>query len=210
MNYKFRNHIKDNPFITTFVSKSNKIIYLRPGRTAGTDITNSIRGSGNNDFEEVSRPYFFQNGTNEWLENITDDEVRDYFKFTFVRNPFTRLISAWNGFVRKGSVSRDFKSFVVDRGPGHLLYENGEFSNDHWFPQCNYAQFPDGEMIVDFVGKFEQLKSDTEKLTKMIKFNGIAIKQNVVNSHREHYQNGLQNIVSNIYKKDLELFNYEF
>ena len=58
MSHKFRNHIKSNIYITTFVSEIDKVIYTRPGRTAGTDITRAL-GVG---VKEVSRPYFFKKG----------------------------------------------------------------------------------------------------------------------------------------------------
>ena len=68
MNYKFKNHIKNNPYLTTLVSKTNKVIYMKVGRTAGTDIHNELRRIG---VDEVSLPYFRGNGSNDWVENIT-------------------------------------------------------------------------------------------------------------------------------------------
>ena len=105
---------------------------------------------------------------------------------------------------------KDFELFVIERGPGHLLYENGDFTNDHWFPQFNYVQYSNGQNFIDFIGKFENLKNDTDKLAgKVTSFSGINVR-GIDTTYKEYYKNGLQNIVSNIYKKDLELFNYEF
>jgi chondroitin 4-sulfotransferase 11 len=213
VSYKFKNHINDNPYVTTFVSEGSKIIHLRPGRTAGISMT-SYMSSLN--VIEVSKPYFLGNGINEWVENITDEEVKnDYFVFTFVRNPFDRLISAWNMFVYKGKVESNFEKFIKDRGVGHLLYEDGKFTNDHWFPQSYYVEYEDGESFVDFTGKFENLKEDWPKVAK--KFN---INQNLYNVfldnqsnhdyYRNYYTEELVSIVSDVYKRDLELFDYEF
>ena len=207
MSHKFRNHIKSNIYTTTFVSEIDKVIYTRPGRTAGTDITRAL-GVG---VKEVSRPYFFKKGTDSWLENITDEEIDKYFKFTFVRNPFSRLVSAWRAFASRGKVNKNFESFVIERGVGHLLYENGEFTNDHWFPQFNYVQYSNGQNFIDFVGKFENLKNDTDRLARKVKsFTGIGEIRDIDTTYKEYYKNGLENIVANIYKKDLELFGYEF
>ena len=206
MSCKFRDHIKNNIYTTTFVSEIDKVIYTRPGRTAGTAITRAL----GEEVEEVSRPYFFKEGTDNWLENITDEEIDKYFKFTFVRNPFSRLVSAWKAFASRGKVSKNFESFVIERGVGHLLYENGEFTNDHWFPQFNYVQYSDGQNFIDFVGKFENLKNDTDRLAgKVTSFSGIGVR-GIDTTYKKYYKNGLEDIVANIYKKDLELFGYEF
>ena len=75
---------------------------------------------------------------------------------------------------------------------------------------------PDKEIIVTGCasqlekGLFENLKNDTDKLAgKVTSFSGINVR-GIDTTYKEYYKNGLQNIVSNIYKKDLELFNYEF
>ena len=209
MSHKFRNHIKNNVYLTTFVSESNKIIYMRPGRTAGTVITLNLP-----DVVEVSRPYFFGTGSDDWLENITDEEIKsDYFVFTFVRNTFERLVSAWSAFVGRGKVNPNFEKFVKDRGVGYLLYENGTISNDHWFPQSSYVEYTDGEKFVDFIGKFENLEKDWEIVSKRI---GIErqIKKHSYRTTQEYYRlqytDELVEIISDLYKRDLELLDYEF
>ena len=69
------------------------------------------------------------------LESITDDKILlEYFIFTFVRNPFGRIYSAWRAMKSKGSVVKDFDEFILMKG-NYLLDEDGNFTNDHWFPQ---------------------------------------------------------------------------
>jgi len=210
MSSKLRNHISSNIFTTTFVSENRKFIYTRPGRTAGTSIVNSL---GKTDMEEVSRLYYYKKGTNDWLENITDSEIEnDYYKFTFVRNPFERLVSAWRAFDKNtGKVNSNFESFIRDRGVGHLLYENSEFTNDHWFPQSNYAEYSVGSPFVDYVGKFESLEKDWKKLSNEIEVNGTLTKKRYsITDYKSFYTKELVKVVSDIYKRDLELFDYGF
>ena len=212
MSYKFKNHIKNNPYLTTLVSENSKVIYMKCGRTAGTPMHNILNQIN---VVEVSRPYFFNNGSNEWLENITDEEIKnDYFVFTFVRNPFERLISGWNAFVTIGKVNNNFETFIKHNGTGgYWLYEDGSISNDHWFPQSKYVEFDDGERFTNFVGKFENLEEDWRSVSQRI---GIQdqIKKNKYRTSKEYYRSfyteELIEIVSDFYKRDLELFNYEF
>ena len=209
MNYKFREHIKKNKYTTTSVVENKKIIYMRCGRTASSSIVQNLPHC-----VEVSLPYFYGNGTNDWVENITDSEIKNnYFVFTFVRNPFDRLVSAWNMFVKKEKVKTKFSDFIESRGVGCLMYEDGTFTNDHWFPQSKYVEYDDGEKFINFVGKFENLKEDWKTLAKKYKLNKNLLFLGGKSNHkhyRQYYNNKLIKIVSEIYKRDLELFNYEF
>ena len=207
MSYNFRNHIKNNTFVTTHVYEENKFIYMRPGRSASTTIVNTIRQNNT----EVSRPYYLNKGTNEWLENITDDEIsNDYFVFTFVRNPYGRLVSAWEAFSRKKRSVSNFKEFVRGRGFLYLLHEDESFVNDHWFPLSNYAEFKDGKQFVDYIGKVENIEKDWDKIKKRICCGDTKITKTKIKPYASHYDNETLQIVSEIYKRDLELFDYEF
>ena len=211
MNYKFKNHIKNNPFLTTLVSETDKVIYMKCGRPAGTDIHRTLNQIN---VIEVSRPYYYNNGINDWVENITDEEIKsDYFTFTFVRNPFERLISAWNSFVVNGKVDNNFEKFIKNRGVGYLLYEDSSVANDHWFPQNYYVEFSDGEKFINFVGKFENLEEDWRMVGDKIGIKSKITKrqyQTTKEYYRSFYTDELIEIVSDFYKRDLELFNYEF
>jgi hypothetical protein len=213
-NYKFKNHIKNNPYLTTLVSENSKVIYMKCGRTAGTSIHSTLNQI---DVVEVSKPYFYGNGKNDWVENITDEEIKnDYFTFTFVRNPFERLISGWNAYVSSGKVESNFGKFIKHRGTGgYWLYKDGSISNDHWFPQNKYVEFSadNNERFINFVGKFENLEEDWKIVSEKI---GIQnqIRKNKYRTTKEYYRSyyteELIEIVSDFYKRDLELFNYEF
>jgi hypothetical protein len=82
--YQFKNHIKNNIFVTTHLNRVHKVIYMRPGRSASTLITRKMGG-----MEEISKPYFRKTGTNDWLENVTDYQIlHEYFSFAFFRKSF--------------------------------------------------------------------------------------------------------------------------
>ncbi len=209
MSYKFREHIKKNTYTTTCVSEDKKIIYMRCGRVGSTSIVNNLPQS-----IEVSLPYFYGNGTNDWIENITDEEIKkNYFVFTFVRNPFDRLVSAWNMFAQKNKAKPNFSDFVKERGVGCLMYEDGSFTNDHWFPQSKYVEFDDGEKFTNFIGKFESMSENWKTFAKQHKLNenllSLGGKSNH-NNYRQYYNDELIKIVSEIYQSDVELFDYEF
>jgi len=213
MSFKFRDHIKNNMFITTIFSEDKKIIYMKPGRTASTSIYRGPLQSLN--VREANLPYWKYNGTCDWLENITDEEIfNDYFIFTIVRNPFERLISAWYAFVVKNRAISDFGEFIGGRGSPYLLDENGKFNNEHWLPLHYYVEFDENNSFIDFVGKYENLNDDWKFIAEKIGASTVLpYDTNSIGKHRyyrEYYTDELVEIVSDFYKRDLELFNYEF
>ena len=76
-----------------------------------------------------------------------------YYKFSFVRNPWSRMVSFYKylGYQRRC----DFKTFLM--GP----FSNRLFEDMHWFvgPQADYL-YQGERLLVDFVGRFETLQQD--------------------------------------------------
>jgi len=106
-----------------------------------------------------------------------------------------------------------FNSFVKY----NLLDGNGEVTNVHWLPQSYYVQPTEGvDPFINFVGRFETLKEDITKLCKELNFQrDFDDLPNIDygNRHRqytEYYDDESIEIVSRIYKRDLELFGYEY
>tara|TARA_B100001093_G_scaffold479610_1_gene508751 strand:+ start:4096 stop:4782 length:687 start_codon:yes stop_codon:yes gene_type:complete len=84
---------------------------------------------------------------------ISQDLFNDYFKFTFVRNPFDRAYSFYKylGF----SEFLSFDDFILNKFKDESLISN------YWFirPQYDYI-YSNGNCLVDFIGKFENIQSD--------------------------------------------------
>lgn len=88
------------------------------------------------------------------LHYVSQALFEQYFKFTFVRNPFARAVSIYKYFGYDKRYS--FKTFAMRTLPDRLWREKG------WFvgPQVDFLCDDNGELLVDFVGKFEDLQAD--------------------------------------------------
>jgi hypothetical protein len=108
-----------------------------------------------NDNPDLGPPRLAHLKARDYVEKkwLTPLQFATYFKFTFVRNPWDRTVSFYRflGYDRRCSFSR-FVRFHLPR-----LLERKE-----WFlcPQVDYLYDEHDKLLVDFVGRFEQLADD--------------------------------------------------
>lgn len=136
------------------------------------------------------------------------------FSFSFVRNPYDRLVSAFF-YLKSGGINnydkRDSNKYIEDSNFEDFIINKLEaaFNNQQHFKPQNYW-IPNG---VSFIGRFENINEDLNKLCVElgIEYSG---KLSVTNTskHRifkEYYTDKLADIVYNLYKKDFEIFDYK-
>ncbi len=149
-------------------------------------------------------------------------EFDRYFKFTFVRNPWDRLVSAWF-FLKAGgfhagdrrwaeeNLSRwsDFNSFVQ-----HWLTREKARSWEHFRPQCDYICAEDGTPQVDFIGRYEHLEGDFARVCKQLGCRAVLAEENVRGldrgDYRSYYTAESRQIVGDVYHEDIALLGYTF
>lgn len=152
------------------------------------------------------------------LNNINWDK---YFVFAFVRNPWSRTVSNYFHFCTKkhnskgGVKKRKAAKEMFDVNPLLLTFEEfvdkiQDVNNHHWLP-CHYY-LPEDISKVDFIGRMENFEEDAAYLENNFELHFVAHKYNKTrHKHYSHYYNeDTKEIVSNMYKKDIELFNFQF
>ena len=141
-------------------------------------------------------------------------EYNDYFSWTFVRNPWDRLVSAYfNKIVDKfqsGLVSwrgkiKSFEEFILEIEKNDVI----DLKCDRHIRSL-HTFFPSN---VNFVGKFEKLQEDFNLICDKT---GIQQKELLVenksrhNHYTEYYNDETRLIVAEKYAKDIEYFGYKF
>jgi hypothetical protein len=78
--------------------------------------------------------------------------------------------------------------------------------------QTDYLTGPKGELLVDFVGRFEHLKRDVATVLSEIGIDGELPYANKSKRghYRDYYTSELREIVAERFQKDIEHFGYEF
>ena len=145
-------------------------------------------------------------------------EMMDLFKFTFVRNPFDRLVSAYH-FLKSGGINdydkkwsdthlsrfKCFEQFVIE-----WVNVKNVHSWIHFIPQYRFVTDRHKGLRVDFFGFFENLESDYNTIRSKIRMGSELKKLNTSSreDYRDYYNDKTRKIVSRVYRKDLEMFGY--
>ncbi|WP_223428188.1 sulfotransferase family 2 domain-containing protein [Tateyamaria pelophila] len=134
------------------------------------------------------------------------------FKFAFVRNPWDHAVSDyyWRNGQKKGV---SFKEFL------HLLHDPATPDPNEVRPPIitNWSVYTiDGQIVADFIGRFEKLDSDLADVSKQIGIDLVArlphskSRSNTKSkSVADHYDDQSIALVHDIYRNEIEAFGYQ-
>ena len=140
------------------------------------------------------------------IMNMNMDKWNNYFIFTFIRNPYDRIVSGWN-YVNKRNIT--FKRYM------DINLNDNSYNYWHVFmPQTRHIISYNGKIRSDFIGKFENLEDDLKIVLNRLGIKNIIHKSFVKNSKKHnnyitYYDNEVLEKVNIIIKEDLDNFDYE-
>lgn len=139
-----------------------------------------------------------------------------------MRNPYDRVVSAYH-YLKKGGGNKNdekwaskniykynsFEEFV-------LALEDLEIQNKilnwmHFTPQYKFLCDSEKNILVNFVGKFENLEEDFKKILKILsrKDKLIHINKSLHANYKKYYNDAMYKIIRDIYRDDFEIFDYD-
>lgn len=232
------------------ISHKYKVIFIHIPKVAGQSIETfflELHGLdwqnraplllGPNDNPEIGPPRLAHLRAVDYCKYhyISPDCFNDYFKFSFIRNPWSRTVS----FYRYTKYSRivAFEYFVKKVLPDLIKEQN-------WFYGSQYDfVYDENRLMIDFLGRYESLDEDFEKLCKRLDIENEGLPhinkssretknevkkmvskfkrklhrimrygKDEVNSsdYKDYYDRDLIRLVEEIYHKDIEAFEYNF
>ena len=134
-------------------------------------------------------------------EVISNEKYNNYLKFSFVRNPYERCVSAWKYNIKMGYTpsEKNLLQFVRGLNPTDI---NSKYLNQY--------DFVNG---CDFIGRFENLQEDFNTVCDKlgIPHRKLPHKNTTKHTHyTEYYDDETRSIVAEKYAKDIEYFGYEY
>jgi hypothetical protein len=150
-----------------------------------------------------------------------------YYKFAFVRNPWDRLVSEYE--YRKLQPQTTFRAFVENSFRDRDDYSD---ASRHITPQIEFLTGERGDLLVEFVGRFETLNSDFEHVARKLGLPPANLPHRNSSSGRgavarlrrlltgpapdkprpyqDYYDPELRDRVGDYYAEDVERFGYTF
>ena len=162
------------------------------------------------------------------LSELSRKPYQSYYKFVFVRNPWDRLVSFYSNKIanahegprRKDGIPKALHRFGMFRAemPFEEVVEAvlkipDSKADKHFRSLCTFIPAKRGHLLVDFVGKFENLDQDFQQVCRSIGANGGNLphrKKSNRTAYRKYYETRTAELVRNRYAKDIKLFGYEF
>ncbi|MBU8976634.1 MULTISPECIES: sulfotransferase family 2 domain-containing protein [unclassified Lysobacter] len=140
---------------------------------------------------------------------LGEEPFASYFKFAFVRNPFDRFVSYCAFMTRADGAFLKNPQQVMR----YILFQARPMQHILFQPQHTFVTDEDGTMLADHVGRVEDMQASYDAICERLGLPSATLGQ--VNSsrrggYRDYYDQALIDGVAELYRRDLELFGYEF
>jgi hypothetical protein len=190
---------------------TTKSIFIHTPKCAGVSVAQALYGNLAGGHTTL----------NEYIRIFEPKNILSYFKFSIVRNPWDRLVSAyfflkgggWGTldnelFTRELSGFKDFNDFVQR----WLCKENAMISHQVFKPQNHFILDKYEIVELDYIGRFEDLENSFKAITKSLKIESSLVfaNQSKHNVYRDYYNEKSKRIVSKVYEKDIDYLKYVF
>lgn len=194
-------------------------LFIHINKTGGTSIENALKLP-------------FRHATAlELVDYFGEAEFKKRFTFAFVRNPWSRAVSEYNFRVKSnqnnmGINKIPFESWLekiyIERDPYYLAglmkrdknnKSGTKYEPKMFQPQSSWICDGSGNLLVNFVGKFEYITTDFEQICQEIgvKVNLPHLNSTQSQSWKDYYKDTKSvDIISSAFAEDIERFGYEF
>lgn len=155
-------------------------------------------------FRKHAKAYEIKNGIKDYNQ---------YFKFAFVRNPYDLLASKYF-FIQQSTIHKDhikanelsFEEYIK-----YYISEKPSLQIDF------LTDLESGEIIVDFIGRFETIGNDIEIIKRKLNLNSDKklqhknlSKYRSGRNYKDFYSSELKELVEVYFRKDFETLGYNF
>jgi len=198
------------------ISHKHKCIFIHIPKTAGMSIENSFAKSLGLDLVvgqchpllltynkdlKIGPQSLAHLSISDYVKHsyISEELFKEYFKFTFVRNPFDRILSIYRHFHYHRYIT--FETFLKHEFK-FLEKERNYFIK----PQIEYILNESGNIELDYLGNYENINSDFNEVSKKIEHPIAELKYiNKSNTNVKRFSRGNLKFLRKTLKKKTHL-----
>lgn len=179
----------------SFCLLDEKIIFIHIPKNAGSSIEECFKQTKN----KTHGPFFGGHRTYEQYNkslSVINKDIKDFFVFSVVRNPYSRAISAFCQMCKIPSVE-NFKRWAKN------IPEKNFDNNEHWTPQYIYLN-----KDINLILRFEDMAKIKSFVKDKTGLDIPHIRRNKEINIKSLYNNETLEIIKEKYKKDFLYFGY--
>jgi hypothetical protein len=135
-----------------------------------------------------------------------------YYKFSIVRNPWDKAVSQFSSMDTRGDL-RDF--IEMKKGGSFKTYLEliGKKRHVQWEPQVRFLHDSNGDLLVDYIGRYESFADSVFHV-----LNAIGVSVNAIphenasrrGPYEQYYDAESREMIAAMYAADIEAFGYSF
>lgn len=150
-------------------------------------------------------------------EMLPAEHFEEIFKFSFVRNPWDLQVSSFHHIQRERpqfmNGITDFKEFMRYKLDPQRPYQFHIDTSLEW--QTDYLCDLRGKLLVDFIGRYENLAEDFNSVVQRLKLpiQQLPHKRKATDrdkDYRRYYDDETAEMVARHFARDIELLDYRF
>lgn len=210
------------------ISNSHKFIFIHIPKTAGKSVRSALAPYCGNPEDVLINRLLSTVGINvnwfigpvSWRRGRThttaaqakvmlpETVFNEYFKFAYVRNPWDLMVSYYHYIKSTDTAKRSARVNKMSGFDDYLLYE----IKRNKFSQSKYLIAKDGTLLVDYVGRFEDLYKDYEFICSKVGIvSDIPHRNKTVHADfRSYYTDETAQLVADHWAEDISRFGYSF
>ncbi|NES19104.1 MAG: sulfotransferase family protein [Symploca sp. SIO3E6] len=215
------------------ISYTKKFIFFHVTKAAGTSIKKALEiyaqepekfkikrppkevNGQPNRFYELWQSSLWHAKAIDVKKELTESVYNDFYKFAFVRNPWDWQISYYH-FILKEPTHIRYQ--LVSSMSGFEEYLEWVIKTKNPFPkgatklQKDIITDKNGDIIVDFVGRYENLVQDFDRVSQVLDLQVSLphLNNSGHKDYRSYYNATTRQLVAENFRADIELFGYTF
>lgn len=203
------------------IDLDKKIIFIHITKTGGRSMHEMLKKMGCN-LKHDSR----HSSLNEHKKFIKEGDINNFYKFSVVRNPWSRFVSMYHyyylqhkseDFWDNNKWDLPFKDWLQHIFSGNfnrnLNHQNLNTFKYH-FHQINFLKDESNNMVnMDYILRFENYKNDFIELREKLnlpKCDLLHINKTSHSFYKDYYDNDTKNIILKNCEEEIDFFKYTF